>query len=142
MSALDEDGMRAASSNTDPSAVAVAGGHGICHAVPMWTARDVVGLRERLGVDHPTFARMVGVDTRTVFRWEAGIRPTGAAEAVLSGIREKLASDPRNADRTIDFLVKSAAIGGLTYLFVQLLDAATAGAPRARRGRQRPPASP
>lgn len=107
----------------------------------MWTAGEVTALRERLGVDHPTFARMVGVDTRTVFRWETGIRPTGAAEAVLNGIREKLDSDPKGAPDVVDFLVKAAAIGGLAYLVARLLDSVPTS-PRRNPSRPRRRQSP
>lgn len=103
----------------------------------MWKAADVTVLRERLGVDRPTFARIVGVDTRTVFRWEAGeVTPSGAAEAILTGLREKLNANPETADQVIKFVVGAAAIGGLAYLVVKMLDAAAppgAQAPKRRR---------
>lgn len=89
-------------------------------------ADDVKNLRERLGVDRPAFARIVGVDTRTVFRWEAGeVSPTGPAQAVILALREKLRNDPKSADRVIQFVVEASAIGGLSYLLVRLLDGVT-----------------
>jgi hypothetical protein len=69
------------------------------------------------------FARLCGVDVRTVMRWESkdGPRPKGASEAVLSAIREQLSSDPKRADRVAKFLLKAAAVGGLAYVLVKLL---------------------
>ncbi|MBI4438174.1 helix-turn-helix domain-containing protein [Candidatus Uhrbacteria bacterium] len=92
----------------------------------MWNAQDVRDLRQHLDLDVASFARLVGVDARTVTRWEAGIaRPTGAAEAVLNGLREKLAKDPSTAKAVIAVLVGAAAVGGLAYLLVKLLDKIT-----------------
>jgi branched-subunit amino acid ABC-type transport system permease component len=107
----------------------------------MWTQAEVTALRERLGVDRPRFARIVGVDTRTVFRWEAGeVQPSGAAGAVLTGLRQKLEADPTTAEQVIAFVVGASAVGGLAYLMVKLLDHATLAPlplPRPRRRRRR-----
>jgi len=69
------------------------------------------------------FARLVGVDVRTVIRWESksAPRPKGTSEAVLSAIREQLDADPGGADRVIKFLLGTAAVGGLAYVLVKLL---------------------
>lgn len=89
----------------------------------MWTPQEVTAMREQLGLDGPGFAKLVGVDQRSVQRWEQGLaHPTGAAEAVLNGIREKLRKDPDTAGEVIKVLVGAAAIGGLAYLLVKLLD--------------------
>jgi hypothetical protein len=77
-------------------------------------------------MDPASFARLVGVDARTVLRWEAGlVHPTGAAEAVLNGLREKLNKDPEVAEQVIGLLLGAAAVGGLAYLLVRLLDTFT-----------------
>jgi transcriptional regulator with XRE-family HTH domain len=89
----------------------------------MWTPQAVKALRERLGMEVPAFARITGVDPRTVYRWEAGTaHPSGAAEAVLNGLKEKLDKDPAAAATVSAFLVGAAAVGGLAYLLVKLLD--------------------
>lgn len=89
----------------------------------MWTPSTIQGLRRQLGLGQPGFARLVGVDARTVARWEAGTaRPTGASEAVLSAMTEKLRRDPADAEDVIAFLAGAAAIGGLAYLLIKLLD--------------------
>jgi transcriptional regulator with XRE-family HTH domain len=89
----------------------------------MWTPEAVRYLRERLGMEVPAFARITGVDPRTVYRWEAGAaRPSGAAVAVLNGLKEKLDKDPSAANAVSAFLVGAAAVGGLAYLLVKLLD--------------------
>lgn len=92
----------------------------------MWSANDVRALRQQLNVSQADFARLVGVDTRTVARWEAGTaRPTGAAEAVLVALREKLSKDPDEAAAVAAFVIGAVAVGGLAYLLVKLLDSAT-----------------
>jgi len=73
------------------------------------------------------FAKLVGVDVRTVTRWETadGPRPTGAAEAILNGLNEKLTKDPDTADQVLKFVLGAVAVGGLAYLIVKLLDTAS-----------------
>ncbi len=89
----------------------------------MLSAGDVEGLRKRLKMSRSQFAKLCGVDARTVVRWETpdGPRPTGAAHAVMTAIREKLDADPRSAARVIKFLAGAAAVGGLAYVLLKLL---------------------
>lgn len=89
----------------------------------MLSAADIEGLRKRLKMNRSQFAKLCGVDARTVVRWETpgGPRPTGAAHAVLTAIREKLDADPRSAARIIKFLAGAAAVGGLAYVLLKLL---------------------
>jgi hypothetical protein len=89
----------------------------------MWTAQQVMDLRSKLRLDIPGFAKLVGVETRTVYRWEAGeARPSGAAEAVLNGLHEKLQKDPDQAESLIAFVAGAVALGGLGFLLYKLLD--------------------
>jgi transcriptional regulator with XRE-family HTH domain len=91
-----------------------------------WTADEVRDLRTQLGLTVGDFAKLFGVDQRTVYRWESGrARPSGAAEAVMNGLREKLGKDPDNSDFIIKLLIGAAAVGGLAFLIVKLLDLAT-----------------
>jgi DNA-binding transcriptional regulator YiaG len=98
----------------------------VCHMAymcRMWTPSEIQALRHRLGVDAPGFARLLGVDARTVSRWELGTaRPTGASEAILAAVQEKLHKDPEDADNVVAFVVAAAAVGGLAYLLIKLLD--------------------
>lgn len=89
----------------------------------MLSASDVEDLRRRLRMNRTQFAKLCGVDARTVSRWETqdGPRPTGAAQAVMSAIKEKLDSDPKAAKRVIKFLGGTAAVGGLAYVLLKLL---------------------
>lgn len=89
----------------------------------MWTSREIFALRRRLGLNQAQFARLLGVDVRSVLRWESsdGPRPKGSAQAVLNGIREQLEGDPRTAKKVIELLTGAAAVGGLAYLLVKLL---------------------
>lgn len=94
----------------------------------MLSAADIEGLRTRLKMNRSQFAKLCGVDARTVIRWETpdGPRPTGASHAVLSAIREKLDADPGNAARVTKFLAGAAAVGGLAYVLLKLLGKVTA----------------
>ncbi len=89
----------------------------------MWTPERIRQLRQRLGLDQAHFARLLGVDPRTVSRWETGaVKPSGAAEAVLNGLGESLDDDPKVAEQIIAFVVGAAAVGGLAYLVKKLID--------------------
>ncbi len=89
----------------------------------MPSVTDVEALRKRLQMNRSQFAKLCGVDARTVIRWETpgGPRPTGAAHAVMTAIREKLDADPKSAARIIKFLATAAAVGGLAYVLLKLL---------------------
>lgn len=94
--------------------------------VNSWTADQIRQFRLRLGLEVAGFAKAMGVDVRTVYRWENGTaRPSGAVEAVMNGLREKLQKDPNASDAVIKFIVAAAAVGGLAYLIVKLLDSIT-----------------
>ena len=71
------------------------------------------------------FAAILGVDNRTVCRWEDGSsEPSGTARAVLSAFREVLTRrHPDDAQIVRETLRSSANVGGLGYLVVHLLDA-------------------
>ncbi len=89
----------------------------------MRTAQAVRDLRLKLRLDPAQFARVTGVDSRTVTRWEQGVaRPTGASAAVLAALEEKLRKDPDQADEIGALLAGAASVGGLAYLIVKLLD--------------------
>ena len=93
----------------------------------MLTAKEVTAIRKSLGMEVPQFAKLLDVDARSVQRWETEneARPTGPAEAVLIGIREKLESDPKSADKVVKFVLAAAAVGGLAYLLIKLFDQLT-----------------
>ena len=83
-------------------------------------------MRNRLNLSQADFAKLLGVDIRSVNRWENGIsRPTGSAEAILSAIREKLDKDPDSASQILALIGMVVAIGGLAYLIIKLLDELT-----------------
>lgn len=89
----------------------------------MWTSLDVQHCRKTLNIDEALFARLLGVSTRTVVRWETGVaQPTGASAAVLTAIRESLRARPTNATTLTQFIVRAADVGGLGGFIVRLLD--------------------
>lgn len=88
----------------------------------MWSASEVAALRNELRLDPAEFARLCGVDVRTVSRWELGeSRPTGASEAVLDGVRHALVVGQSQKSDMIALLARALAVGGLAYLLAQLL---------------------
>jgi transcriptional regulator with XRE-family HTH domain len=98
-----------------------------------WGSAQVIALRHRLGATRDELARITGTNLRTVSRWETGTcEPSGAALGVLQAIREKLDTDPANAERVVAFILQAARVGGLSYLLLKLLDRAVPrAAPRA-----------
>lgn len=91
-----------------------------------WTADQIREFREELGLNQTQFASLLGVDVRSVTRWEGGTSsPTGSAEAILSGLKEKLRKDPDTLTEVLAIVGGAVAVGGLAYLIVKLLDAVT-----------------
>lgn len=93
----------------------------------MWTAEEVRALRSTLEMSQSEFARLIGVDQRTVARWESGnsnSRPSGASEQILSALNQKLIVDASRAEAHAlkKFLTGTVAVGGLAYLLMKLLD--------------------
>ncbi len=88
-----------------------------------WTPNSIRTLRERLGMEVSDFAKLLGVDARSVRRWEGGqARPTGSAEAVMTGLDESLNRAPEAAAAIVALVVGAAAVGGLAYLLVKLIE--------------------
>lgn len=83
-------------------------------------------LRERLKMPVGAFAELMGVEERTVFRWESptGSRPVGTPEALMTGIQEALDLNPDRSDEIVAFIRGSVEVGGLAYLMIKLLDLA------------------
>lgn len=96
------------------------------------TSSEILKLRSHLKLDVPTFARVCGVDQRTVTRWESGsAAPTGAALAVLLALKEKLSrTTPDKQAEFINFVSGAAAIGGLAFLLIKLFDSLLASKTR------------
>lgn len=93
-----------------------------------WSSAGVAAMRDRLRLDRRQFANLLGVDVRSVYRWEdhtVKALPTGASSAVLAGLREKLDKDPSDADKVTGIIADAVAMGGLAYLIVKLLDSVT-----------------
>ena len=89
-------------------------------------AAEIFELRQRLGSDRIAFAKIVGVDLRTVSRWEAGkVAPTGSSLAVMLALQEKLSVDPAKAEEVRKLVASAAGMGGLAYLVLKLLHAYT-----------------
>lgn len=89
----------------------------------MMNAQEIIELRQRLNMDKPTFAKLLSADARSVTRWENdGSGPSGAAEAIMIGIRESLAKNPNKADALIQLILSAVPVGGLSYLIIKLLD--------------------
>jgi DNA-binding XRE family transcriptional regulator len=83
---------------------------------------DVKKLRTSLKLTRPAFARLVGVDFRTVIRWEKGdVVPQGAALAVMLAFRTCLA-DRGRAKATRVFARQATQLGGLGSMLLQLLE--------------------
>lgn len=88
-----------------------------------WTIGEIQELRARLRMEPAQFAALLGVDPRTIQRWEAAeARPTGTAEAVMVGLRESLDKHPEACSSLTRIICDASAVGGLAYLIVKLFD--------------------
>ena len=84
---------------------------------------EITNLRARLDLDHASFARLMGVDPRTVRRWVSGeSEPTPSAWMIIHGLRESLDKDPTFAPQIVKFTADAVRVGGLSYLVVKLFD--------------------
>lgn len=74
-------------------------------------------------MSRPEFAKLLGVDTRTVYRWENGeSEPSGSAEAVLLGINQALKASPDGLTKALSAVGAIAAIGGLGFMIYKLIE--------------------
>ena len=88
----------------------------------MWDAPAIEALRTRLGMDRSNFGKLLGVDGRTVWRWENKKgKPTGAAVSVLNGIQQGLQENPSQAGAIAAALIGGVAVGGLAFLIFKMI---------------------
>jgi len=74
-------------------------------------------LREKLGLSRSTWARSLGVNERTVTRWEDGdSEPSGLAAEVIRGLTSALDAgvSPELAGRKVSLGIGALLCGGLT----------------------------
>lgn len=89
----------------------------------MFDVQRVKALRERLGLTQTEFARTVGADVRSVARWESGeSQPSGSAVGVLTALEMTLEKHPEKDNEIAKFIVGAAAVGGLAFLLMKLLE--------------------
>jgi predicted transcriptional regulator len=72
---------------------------------------NVKQLRERLGYDQRDWARILGVSTRTVERWDDGVAPAGLANEVFRGIEHALADGVE-----LDVIRRRLSLGLATFI--------------------------
>lgn len=79
--------------------------------------RDAIYLlREKLGLSEADFASLIGVDTRSVRRWEAGeASPSGSSEGVLLGLEDAIRDVPEFKE-----VCRRAAPRGLAWFIYRL----------------------
>ena len=88
---------------------------------------DVGKLRRQLGLDCDEFAKLVGVNSRSVRRWELDGKPDkipGSAGDVLTALRYGLQKDRK---ALLGLIAGALAIGGLAFIMIKLLDGFFAG---------------
>lgn len=89
----------------------------------MVSARDIQSMRDRMGLTKPEFAKLTGVDARTVYRWERGeSKPKGGARSLLIGLQIVAhgAREPSATDCVLKEIGQIAAVGGPGFLVVRL----------------------
>jgi len=82
-----------------------------------WNVEDLINLRLDLKMSRSEFGKILGVDERSIWRWESGgSKPRGSAVSVLDGIQFALQENPDSIDEIIKYLQKNAKIGGLSFM--------------------------
>lgn len=91
-----------------------------------WTSENIKKFRKELRLNQNQFAILLGVDTRSVNRWESGNSIIGSsAFCIISGINEFLIKNPDSKEKVINFINRCVSIGGLSYMILSLLDICT-----------------
>lgn len=86
---------------------------------PTMTGKEISSLREALQLSMPDFAKLLGVDQRSVIRWEAGTaEPTSSAREVMIGVRRAFDADGAFVTDEIRDVLE---VGGLALLIERLL---------------------
>lgn len=82
-------------------------------------------LRAALQLTQVEFARLVGADVRSVARWEAlGAKPSGGSKVVIAVLAYYLEKRPENEVEFRRLMSSYAALGGLAYMLVDLMERA------------------
>ncbi len=80
-------------------------------------------LRISLHMTEEEFCRLLGIDLRTLRRWEAHQgAPAGAALQTIAGLEEALRRHPERSDFLVEYIRSASAVGGVSYLLVRLFD--------------------
>lgn len=83
------------------------------------TGNEIFSLREACDLSVASFAKLLGVDQRSVIRWEANqAEPTSSAREVMIGIRRAIDSDASSVRAEIRDVLE---VGGLALLIERLL---------------------
>jgi len=83
------------------------------------TGKEISSLREALQLSMPDFAKLLGVDQRSVIRWENGTaEPTSSAREVMIGVRRAFDADGAFVTDEIRDVLE---VGGLALLIERLL---------------------
>jgi len=85
-------------------------------------SKDVQHIRRKLELNYEEFAKLLGVTSRSVRRWELDGSPnkiSGSAGDVLTALRFGLDKD---SEKLIRFVAEVIAMGGLALLLTKLLE--------------------
>lgn len=84
---------------------------------PEIRAYEVVLIRDRLGLDQPSFGRLLGVSERTVRGWENGAVIPASAQFTLQLVRHCSHVRPQSAHGQLDAVLTSEAISHLSCAY-------------------------
>ncbi len=91
-------------------------------------------LRTVLQMSPAEYAKLLGVDERTVSRWEAGRAiPAGCSAEVIAGLTEAFQRHPEREEELRAFIRRAGGVGGISYILVRLLDNAVERIPFSAR---------
>lgn len=84
---------------------------------PEIRAYEVVLIRDRLGLDQPTFGRLLGVSERTIRGWENGAVIPASAQFTLQLVRHCAHVRPQSARGQLSAILSGEAITHLSCAY-------------------------
>lgn len=85
------------------------------------------------------FARAVGADARSVYRWEAGTsKPSGSSLEVMNALDATLKRNEDKSSEVTGIVFGAIAVGGLGFLLLSLLEGALSKTPTGGKGGIKP----
>jgi DNA-binding XRE family transcriptional regulator len=84
--------------------------------------REIKAVRERLKLSQVDLARLIGVEARSVHRWESGKAEAGTTPCMLLAAFRDLLDDERRGETAAKLAKRFGEAGGLYSLLIYLIE--------------------